>query len=94
MRRHHENYDTKHKRRLLQSGSLRVCFVSDCSGRLRIFPPHLALGIPLEASASQEVLFRLGIAGGHDAYLSVSGGDLLVGDAVELGELGWLWSAG
>ena len=66
--------------------ALCVNFTKD----LRILLPHFPLRIPFESGASQEVLFRLGIAGGHDAHLPVSGGDLLVGDAVEFWELGWL----
>src|SRR5690606_21637600 len=81
-------------RRLPEWSSLRLCFVSEFLGCLRIFPPHFPLRIPLEPGTSQEFLLGLGVAGGHNANLPVSCGDFLVGDAVEFGELGWLWSAG
>ena len=67
-----------------------MCFVSEFSGRFRIFPPHFPLRIPLEPGSGQKFLLGLGVAGGHDTHLPVCGGDLLVGDAVEFWELGWL----
>ena len=70
-----------------------MCFVSEFSGRLRIFPPHFPLRIPFKPSTGQEFLLGLRVTGGHDTDLPVSGGDLLVGDAVEFWELGWLWQA-